>query len=268
MRGIVALNMRVPLHIVEKRREKLRQLIRTDGFLPIADICRRLQVSEATARRDLASIAAHGQITRTRGGALADYNSTFASLGQRAHRARTAKTRIAATALAQLPRAGTIFMDAGTTIQALARLLLDRRPFNELTVVTNSLPIASVLGGAKGLELHVLGGMFLHRQAVLLGPQSVRALDAWKFDAAFLGGEGMAAIGITNSHANIAAFQQAVLSHTAKTYFCLDATKLGRSTPFHVVGWDRPITLITDSPAAELAKAGIALPLTHFLPAR
>ncbi|HWL16403.1 MAG TPA: DeoR/GlpR family DNA-binding transcription regulator [Opitutus sp.] len=260
--------MRVPLHIVEQRREKLRQLIRTDGFLPIAEICRRLDVSEATARRDLASIAAHGHITRTRGGALADYNTTFASLGERAHRARTAKSRIAAVALTQLPRKGVIFLDAGTTVQALARLLLTRRSFSELIVVTNSLPIASVLGGTMGLELHVLGGMFLHRQAVLLGTESIRALGAWKFDAAFLGGEGMDAKGITNSHAKIAAFQQAVVRHAAKAYFCLDATKLGRATPHRVVGWDQPITLITDAPAAALAQAAIPLPLTHYLPAR
>lgn len=260
--------MRVPLHIVEQRREKLRQLIRTDGFLPVAEICRRLDVSEATARRDLVSIAAHGHITRTRGGALADYNTSFTSHGERAHRARTAKTRIAAVALTQLPRTGTVFLDAGTTVQALARLLLNRRTFDKLTVVTNSLPIASVLGGAEGLELHVLGGMFLHRQAILLGPESIKALASWKFDAAFLGGEGLDATGITNSHPRIAAFQQAVLRQSAKTFFCLDATKLGRATPHHVVGWDQPVTLITDAPAAALTKAAIPLPLTHYLPAR
>ncbi len=260
--------MRVPLHIVEKRRERLRQLIRTDGFLPLAEICRRLEVSEATARRDLATIAAKGHITRTRGGALADYNTTFASLGQRAVRARTAKTRIAATAAAQITDRSTLFLDAGTTIQAIARLLLARQPFKALIVVTNSLTVASVLGGAAGVELHVLGGMFLHRQAVLFGPQSVRALAAWKFDAAFLGGEALDAAGISNSHANIAAFQQAVLKHAAKTYFCLDATKLGRATPHRVVGWDQPLTLITDAPAAALAKAAIPLPLTSYLPAK
>lgn len=260
--------MRVPLHIVEKRRERLRLLIRTDGFLPIAEICRRLEVSEATARRDLASIAAHGHITRTRGGALADYNTTFASLGQRAHRARTAKSRIAATALAQIADRSVVFLDAGTTVQGVARLLLRRQPFANLTVVTNSLPIASILGGAAGIELHVLGGMFLHRQAILIGPQSVRAVATWKFDAAFLGGEGMDASGITNSHANIAAFQQAVLKHTAKTYFCLDATKLGRATPHRVTGWDQPVTLITDAPPVALARAAIPLPLTQYLAAR
>jgi DeoR/GlpR family transcriptional regulator of sugar metabolism len=259
--------MRVPLHIVELRREKLRQLIRADGFLPIAAICERLNVSASTARRDLGVIAANGQITRTRGGALADYNTTFASLGERAHRARSAKTRIGAAALARVPLSGVIFLDAGTTVQALARLLLARRSFNGLTVVTNSLPVASVLGGAPGLELHVLGGMFLHRQAVLFGPGSIRALAEWRFDAAFLGGEGMNARGISNSHANIAAFQKAVLAQTAASYFCLDATKLGRATPHPVVGWDQRFALITDATVPALAKASIPLPLTRYLAA-
>ena len=250
-------SMRVPLHIVERRRERLRALIRTDGFLPVAEICRRLGVSEATVRRDLASGAAAGHLTRTRGGALADYNVSFASPGERATRARTAKGRIAAAALGRVPRRGTVFLDAGTTVMALARELLHRRRLAGHVVVTNSLPVASLLGGAPGLELHVLGGTFLHRQALLLGADAVRALAGWKFDAAFLGGEGMDAGGITNSHAEIAAFQRGVLRHARQSFFCLDATKLGRATPHRVTGWDCPATLITDARPAQLTAAGL-----------
>jgi DeoR/GlpR family transcriptional regulator of sugar metabolism len=252
--------MRVPLHIVQQRREKLRALIRTDGFLPVADICRRLGVSEATARRDLSVVAANGQITRTRGGALADYNASFASLGERASRARTAKERIAAAAMDLLPHKGVVFLDAGTTVQALARQLLRRRRFDGLAIVTNSLPVATMLGGASGLELHMLGGAFLHRQAVLLGRGSVLALATWKFNAAFLGGEGMGVDGITNSHAELAAFQQTVLQRSSKAYFCLDATKLGLSTPHIVATWKSPFSLITDAKPAQLADFGIRIP--------
>jgi DeoR/GlpR family transcriptional regulator of sugar metabolism len=252
--------MRVPLHIVQQRRERLRGLIRADGFLPVAGICRRLGVSEATARRDLAAVAARGHITRTRGGALADYNASFASHGERAGRARTAKDRIAATAAALLPHEGVVFLDAGTTVQALARLLLRRRRFDGLAIVTNSLPVATMLGGAPGLELHMLGGTFLHRQAVLLGRNSVRALAAWEFSAAFLGGEGMDPNGITNSHAELASFQQTVLRRAANSYFCLDGTKLGRSTPHLVAAWKNPFSLITDAKPAQLAAFGIKIP--------
>jgi DeoR/GlpR family transcriptional regulator of sugar metabolism len=251
--------MRVPRHIVDQRQERLRALIRTDGFLPVGEICRRLGVSEATARRDLAEEAANGHITRTHGGALADYNTSFASLGERSGRARTAKGRIAAAALARFPRRGSVFLDAGTTVSALARLLLRRGDLAGLTVVTNSLPVATMLGGARGLELHVLGGTFLHRQAVLFGPAAVRSLTGWRFAAAFLGGEGMDAAGITNSHADIASFQQAVLRHTTDSYFCLDATKLGHITPHRVAEWGKIGTLVTDATSAALAAAGVAL---------
>lgn len=251
--------MRVPLHIVESRREKLRGLIRTDGFLPVAEICAQLGISEATARRDLAAVAANGQITRTRGGALADYNAAFASLGERATRARSAKDRIAKAAAARVPRTGTVFLDAGTTVQALGRQLLRRRDFEGLKVVTNSLPIATMLGGAPGIELHVLGGTFLHRQAVLLGSDAVRSLRAWTFDLAFLGGEGFVATGVSNSHAEIAGFQQSVAQRTTDVFFCLDATKLGRSTPHRVVPWTKSVILITDANEAGLKAAGIHL---------
>lgn len=260
--------MRVPRHIVEQRHERLRALIRTDGFLPVAEICRRLGVSAATARRDLSVVAANGQITRTRGGALADYNASFASLGERSGRARTAKGRIAAAAVARLPRRGTVFLDAGTTVQAIARQLLrTRRDLAGLIIVTNSLPVATLLGGARGLDLHVLGGTFLHRQAVLLGADAVRSLAAWKFDAAFLGGEGFAAAGISNSHADVAAFQQAVLGHTAEPFFCLDASKLGRTTPHRVAGWNQHGTLITDATRAQLTATGITLPPARLVSA-
>ena len=261
--------MRVPRHIVEQRHERLRALIRTDGFLPVAEICRRLGVSEATARRDLSEVAANGHITRTRGGALADYNTTFASLGERSGRARTAKGRIAAAAVEKMPRRGTVFLDAGTTVQAIARQLLRaRRDLTGLTVVTNSLTVATLLGGARGLDLHVLGGTFLHRQAVLLGADAVRALAAWEFDAAFLGGEGFDAGGITNSHAEIADFQKAVLRRATQVFCCLDASKLGRATPHRVAGWDKLGTLITDATPAALAAAGVTLPPAQIVSAR
>jgi len=257
--------MRVPRHIVESRHERLRALIRTDGFLPVAEICRRLGVSAATARRDLSEVSANGHITRTRGGALADYNASFASLGERSGRARTAKGRIAAAALTHFPRRGTVFLDAGTTVSALARLLLRRPDLAGLTIVTNSLPVATMLGGAPGLDLHVLGGTFLHRQAVLLGADAVRALQDWRFAAAFMSGEGMDADGITNSHEEIAAFQRAVLQRTSAPYFCLDATKLGRVTPHRVAGWGKLGTLVTDASSAQLAAAQIPLPPTRLI---
>lgn len=258
--------MRVPQHIVDARRERLRALIRRDGFLPIADICSALEVSEATARRDLAAIEAEGHITRTYGGALADYNTSFASIGERAKRARSAKAVIARQAARHVPARGTIFLDAGTTVMAVARLLA-RRAHQQLTVVTNSLAIASALGGAPGVTLHLLGGVFLHRQATLFGDKAVAALREWEFDIALLGGEAMNTEGIWNSHPDVIRLQRAALAQSRETFFCLDSTKLNRSTPHRVATWDEVSRLVTDATPAQLEGAGIALKKAQLLSA-
>jgi DeoR/GlpR family transcriptional regulator of sugar metabolism len=256
--------MRVSLHLVEARRERLRALVRQDGFIPLAAICRALKISEATARRDLAAIEANGHLTRTYGGALADYNTAFASLGERARRARSAKALIARAAAARVPANGAIFLDAGTTILALARLLARRRE-QRLTVVTNSLPVASVLGGAPGITLHLLGGVFLHRQSMLFGEEAAASLDDWRFDAAFLGGEAMNAEGVFNSHADVVRLQRAALGRAGEVLFCLDATKLGAATPHRVAAWTEISRLVTDATPAELRNAGIALPAARLV---
>jgi DeoR/GlpR family transcriptional regulator of sugar metabolism len=256
--------MRVPLHIVEARRERLRTLIRQDGFIPLAQICRALKISEATARRDLAAIEAGGHITRTYGGALADYNTGFASLGERAKRARSAKALIARAAAARAPLRGNVFLDAGTTVLAFARLLARRR-MQELTVVTNSLPVASVLGGAPGVTLHLLGGVFLHRQSTLFGEEAIAALGAWRFDAAFLGGEAMNASGIFNSHGEVVRLQRAALGRAREAFFCLDASKLGRDTPHRVAAWAEVSRLVTDAAPSELRAGGIDLGADHLV---
>ncbi|MFA5263101.1 MAG: DeoR/GlpR family DNA-binding transcription regulator [Opitutaceae bacterium] len=248
----------MPLHIVEQRRGRLHALIRQDGFLPLAEICRVLRVSPATARRDLSAIEANGLITRTHGGALADYNVSFASIGERAKKARTAKTRIAIAAAREAPFEGTIFIDAGTTTLSIARLLA-RRKNQALAIVTNSIAVASVLGGAGGVTLHLLGGEYLHRQATLFGDRTIADVSDWSFDAVFLGGEAMDSRGIWNSHDEVVRLERAVLARAAISYFCLDASKLGHATPHFAVAWADAGNLISDATPAALRSASINL---------
>ncbi|HEY8967389.1 MAG TPA: DeoR/GlpR family DNA-binding transcription regulator, partial [Candidatus Methylacidiphilales bacterium] len=112
--------MRVAKHIVDARREQVARLLRQHRYLPLQELCDRLSISEATARRDLAALADAKKVTRTYGGALADYNETFASFAERRNLSRAAKREIAARARALLRPGATCFIDAGTTMLALA----------------------------------------------------------------------------------------------------------------------------------------------------
>src|SRR5688572_19226460 len=108
--------MKVPLHIVEARRAQLAGILASEGYLPLAEVCQRLGVSEATARRDLAALAGENAITRTHGGALVEYSQRFPSFRERLAEGDDAKRRIAVAARRLLKGGMTIWCDGGTTV--------------------------------------------------------------------------------------------------------------------------------------------------------
>jgi len=247
--------MKVALHLVRARREEIARMLEARPYLPVSEVCTRFGVSEATARRDLHSLQQEARITRTHGGALGDYARSFASFAERQRKAASAKARIARAAAALVRPGAVCFLDAGTTLLALARELA-RRNAGPLSVVTNSLPVAEALSGAACVRVFVVGGEFLNRQATFLGEKACEGLALWKFDTAFLGAEGMSARGLFNSHPEVTKFQQAVLQRSREAYFCVDKTKLGREAPALLAPWGRESRLISDAPPARFAAAG------------
>src|ERR1700691_769626 len=146
--------MRVSFKVVRARREQLAGLLQQHGYLPLAQVCERLKISEATARRDLTALARDRVITRTYGGALMDFNQRFPSFRERLTTEHRAKHQIALAVLKQLVPGTTCFFDSGSTIYAVAQAL-SMRSVHKLMVVTNNLPVAEVLGEVKGVEVHL-----------------------------------------------------------------------------------------------------------------
>ncbi len=258
--------MKVSLQQVNARREGLRALLKSDRYLSISKICRLLGVSEATARRDLAALSEDGKITRTYGGAMGEYADQFPAFRERQLISAASKQRIAATAVRQMKSGETYFLDAGTTLLAVAREIA-KSTLTDLTVVTNNLPIAEILSPVSGLQTHLLGGQFFSRQAVLLGDRARQATEAWEFDAAFLSAEGMTSDGIWNSQADVVLLQRTVLSRTENVFFCLDATKLQHTAACPLASWSEVPHIITDATGDQLHAANISLTRRQFVPA-
>lgn len=207
-------------------------------------------------RRDLAQLEKSQLVTRTYGGALADYNLRFPSFRQRRNLATEAKRQMAARALRLLRPEMTVFFDNGTTVFALTEALR-QSPIRPLTCVTGNLPVADLLSEVEGLDVHLLGGQVLRRQSVLLGEAACRSAEQWSFDAAFFSAEGMTREGLWNSDAAVVALQRAVASHTRARLALLDATKLGRTAPQFFTGWEGLTGLLTDASADALKSVGI-----------
>jgi len=246
------------MHLVKERRERLADLISSNGYLPVQELCRRLQVSEATARRDLSVLEAEKRIKRTYGGAISEFDNRFPSFTERRDHALSAKKKIAGAALSFIAPESTLFFDTGTTVYAIAEALRSRTVV-PIKIVTSSIPVGELLAGIPGVDVFLVSGQLLPRQSVLLGETAIKSLDFWRFDLAFLSAEGMNAAGIWNSQAAIVEQQKAVVKRSRHVVLCLDGTKLNRSVPHFFLPWSRVDLLLTDITTRKLSEAGVDL---------
>jgi DeoR/GlpR family transcriptional regulator of sugar metabolism len=255
--------MRVAKHVVEARRRRLGELLQRHRYLGIADLCKEFGISEATVRRDLVSLEKSHLITRTFGGALADYNLRFPSFRSRRATGTQGKQIIAQKALELIRPESVIYLDAGTTIFALAEAIRVA-PVRPLTCVTSNLPAADLLAEVEGVAVYLLGGQVLRRQSVLLGDEACRSAGYWKFDLAFLGAEGMTREGLWNSSPAVVALQKAVIAQSRATALLLDRTKLGRTASTFLGGLDIVTALLTDATNETLEAEGIPTYMTNI----
>ena len=169
----------------EERHEALVTLLRS-GVDGVETLAEQVGVSASTVRRDLATLQHDGRIARTYGGALVRDVFHERSFGESAQLFAGAKAAIAAAAAELVPAEASVFVDAGTTCLALARVLADRGP---LTVATRGLEAALLLARAPGVRVIMLGGQVQPLSHGVAGALSEVALGRLAFDVAFLGAD-------------------------------------------------------------------------------
>jgi len=250
--------VKVAYHLVEARRQRLAELLREHAYLPVGELCRRLHISESTARRDLAVLAKAHKVRRTYGGALLEYAEEFDSFQQRQARARKAKEAIAQQSRSLVRSGMRLYLDGGTTLHYVARSLA-ASPALELTVLTNNVHIADLLGDYSNFEVELAGGRFLKRQGCCLGAVTERSIQRNDFDLAFLGAEAVTAHGVFNSVEAIVRVQKIAMKRAAGSALCIDATKLAAEPPDSRLGSLADFHhVLTDASPEQLAELRVA----------
>ncbi|MFD4768457.1 DeoR/GlpR family DNA-binding transcription regulator [Streptomyces niveus] len=237
-----------------RRRDQIVHLATTTGLASVEELSRTFEVTASTIRRDLARLNTEGRLARTYGGAMALTAHPEANLRQRTGEAFEAKRAIARWAASRIVPGESVFLDAGTTVGALAHELRGHKP---LTVTTSSLTALQELGDVDTLDVQCLGGTLRPLSQSFIGPLAEAALEQMTFDRAFLGTDGVTAEhGLCEADHRQTRLKQLVARRSQRVYVLAHAAKLGRR-PFHA--WTRlapPWTLVTDTAAdPETVKA-------------
>ena len=246
--------------LAEARWLKLKNLLRERGILRVEELADELGVSLATVRRDLAELETAGDLRRIHGGAMLPESRAEEPLfDDKTAMAAPEKQRIAEAALKLIGPRDIVYLDGGSTVLALARLLA---PLTKLTVVTNSLRVAQILGSG-GPRMILTGGECRPISQTLVGPLTRAVLEQMNLDIAFMGTIGVSAEqGMTTTDPAEAFTKEQAMARATRAVLLADSSKFGQKSFVRFGAVERLSAVISDKqlPSAErkaLQRAGI-----------
>lgn len=213
--------------LAKQRQSLILAQVREHGGVRVSDLVDLLDVSDMTVRRDLATLARRGVLSKVYGGAIvADDDGSADEPGFEAKSVREPAEKLAiAVAAARLVQPGSaVALSAGTTTWTLARQLVD---VANLTVVTNSPHVAEVFHSSPRADRTVVltGGLRTPSDA-LVGPLAVSALHTLHVDLTVLGVHGMdAGAGLTTPNLMEAETNRAMVRSGRRLVVVADHTK-------------------------------------------
>ena len=213
----------------------LRQILMQEKKVDCMDLCSRFDVSMATIRRDLELLEKEGTIRRFYGGAELIESQSEPHLTEivpewdiREIANAPEKCAIAREVVRLITDGSTVFLDGGTTVYEVAKLLAGR---NRLTVVTCSLRNASLLGMYPNIETYCLGGNIKTNMLIATGLLSTECLSFFpSIDYYVLSADGVTPYGgVREWSTEVAMLKKSIISRSKTTIAAFDHSKFGQS---------------------------------------
>jgi DeoR/GlpR family transcriptional regulator of sugar metabolism len=256
----------------EERRAAILEIVSTRGRIRTAELADLLEVTEPTVRRDIADLDRQRLLRRTHGGALALRAAYEPAMATRAELNVVGKAAIAEVCADLIADGDSVFLDSGTTVQAIAgvlrRRLVEAAPGTvshpaHVNVLTNALGVAALLADVPTVRHTVLGGQYRTLGGCLVGPLALEALQQFTVNTAFIGVTGLSELGLTVSDLGDAQLKAAVMERARRVIVPMDATKVGASDFRRVCELDRVHVVVTDRDEpwlrSQCAAAGVEL---------
>ena len=228
-----------------ERQQKIYEYILSRGSVKVGSLCRLLDISQPTARKDLEAMEQKGLIVREFGKAslkndlrqnsVAENQSqapyeqlrSQQAVGQASGKLDTTaeKTAIGHYAASLIEDGETLILDCGATATEMAKGLLAK---NRLRVITSGVNIAMILGQKSDNHIILSGGTFLPETLSLVGESAVRFFEGIHVPKLFLAANGLhPATGLTYADFIDIGIKKAMLNAAAKVYLIISSNKIG-----------------------------------------
>ncbi|MGR3714864.1 MAG: DeoR/GlpR family DNA-binding transcription regulator [Shimia sp.] len=233
------------------REHDILEIARTQGKVTVDALAAHFDVTVQTIRRDLTQLANAGLLERVHGGAMLPSGVRNIAYDERRRVNAEAKDAMAAAAAKAIPNGSAIFVNIGTSTEALAQALLGH---DGLLVVTNNLNVARILSANDRCEVLLTGGRPRPEDGGLVGPIAAQMVGGFAFDFAILGCSALS----ENAEAFDFEIDEITVSKTAMArssavWLLADQSKYQRHAPVRIAGPDAFDRLYTDAISDDLA---------------
>lgn len=204
------------------RHKQLLTLLEEKKVISTSEIISLLNISPATARRDINKLYNSGKLKKVRNGA--EYISQGENnLSPNLVNNFSEKKRIAFFASTLCKDGDSVILTCGSTMQLVAECLIER----EVQVITNYIPIANQLIANNHDDLIIVGGQYNKDKQITL---PINNSDENKYSAniMFNSGKGFTKEGLFKTDMIIAHSEKQMKSWANKYIVLLDSTKLAK----------------------------------------
>lgn len=226
------------------RREHILERISAHNRLSVVEIAADLDVSDETIRRDLKDLEKEGLLRRVHGGAIGLSPNRDDPIGDRVRKNAREKGVIARLAVDLISDHTTIFLNIGSSVEALARQL---GRFSDLRVYTNSLNVARIAKEHFGVTVFVAPGQLRKVETDLVGYDTIAFIGDYYFDTVFMSVAGLdAERGFMDFEEDEVRIRQKLLTCTRSSVVLADFSKFGKPANMITAPFSRIDRLVTD----------------------
>ena len=238
----------------KERHELILSEVRRSASIRISKLARRIGVAGETIRRDLIELGDAGLINRTYGGATISLMTSEPVISERGLTLVEERARIGRGAAGLVENGRIVMIDGGSTTYEVARSLSQLR--RDLTVITNSVGIASVTGANPSFRVILCPGTYDSREASVLGEDTVEFVRRYNADVAIIGASAVNGDGPSDTISGAAAVKRAMMARSLSAMLVVTNDKFGRSSLERVCALSELSDVVTDrEPEAELRAA-------------
>lgn len=236
---------------LKERQARIQQLVKAKGFVTIESLAREFGVTPQTIRRDINTLSDRGMINRYHGGAGASSSIENVAYNERKVMCFKEKQKIARMVAAEIPDRASLFINIGTTTEAIAQALCNHK---RLRIITNNLNVAGIMSANANFEVIVAGGLVRPRDCGIIGEATIDFIQQFRVDYGIIGISGIDIDGtlLDFDYREVRA-ARAIIDNSRKVFLAADHTKFGRNAMVRLGSIEEVDALFSDrQPPAAL----------------